>query len=135
MAAGSPLDPPAYRQCAATTLLQPSAELLPGWFQPLCNPENPGSSRHNLSRCPCVDTQCIPSSLHQRSLIPACFSILLNVPSGISLRGDGTVTRPGRVGCLNCLWLPDCATSTQPSCLKRLMISRLSTVARSPVLL
>jgi RNA-directed DNA polymerase len=29
--------------------------------------------------------------------------------------GNGTVTRPGLVACLNCLWLPACATSNQPS--------------------
>jgi hypothetical protein len=35
------------------------------------------------------------------------------------------VTRPGFTGCLNCLWLPTCATSYQPSCFKRCMTSRL----------
>ena len=35
------------------------------------------------------------------------------------------MTRPGFAGCLNCLWLPTCATSYQPSCFKRCMTSRL----------
>ena len=35
------------------------------------------------------------------------------------------MTRPGFTGCLNCLWLPTCATSYQPSCFKRCMTSRL----------
>ncbi len=35
------------------------------------------------------------------------------------------MTRPGFTGCLNCLWLPTCATSYQPSCFKRRMTSRL----------
>src|ERR1700693_4121400 len=39
--------------------------------------------------------------------------------------GCGTVTRPVFTGCLNCLWLPTCATSYQPSCFKRCMTSRL----------
>src|SRR5882762_3452392 len=55
----------------------------------------------------------------------ACFSMLLSVPIGISRTGCGTVTRPGFTGCLNCLWLPTCATSYQPSCFKRCMTSRL----------
>ena len=37
------------------------------------------------------------------------------------------MTRPGFTGCLNCLWLPTCATSYQPSCFKRCMTSRLDT--------
>src|SRR5437588_11929376 len=57
--------------------------------------------------------------------MPACFSMLLSVPIGISRTGCGTVTRPGFTGCLNCLWLPTCATSYQPSCFKRCMTSRL----------
>jgi len=57
----------------------------------------------------------------------ACFSMLLSVPIGISRTGCGTVTRPGFTGCLNCLWLPTCATSYQPSCFKRCMTSRLDT--------
>ena len=57
--------------------------------------------------------------------MPACFSMLLSVPIGISRTGCGTVTRPGFTGCLNCLWLPRCATSYQPSCCKRWMTSRL----------
>src|SRR3981081_203091 len=57
--------------------------------------------------------------------MPACFSMLLSVPIGISRTGCGTVTRPGLTGCLNCLWLPTCATSYQPSCFKRCMTSRL----------
>lgn len=40
------------------------------------------------------------------SLIPACFSMLCNVPKGMSLFGCGTVARPFFYGCLNCLWLP-----------------------------
>src|SRR5580698_5166477 len=63
-----------------------------------------------------------------RSLMPACFSIEC-VPTGISLRGTGTVTRPGFVACLNCLWLPTCATSNHPSAFSFLMTSRLSTSA------
>lgn len=59
--------------------------------------------------------------------MPACFSMLLSVPIGISRKGCGTVTRPGFTGCLNCLWLPRCATSYQPSCFKRWMTSRLDT--------
>src|SRR6266513_155833 len=55
----------------------------------------------------------------------ACFSMLLSVPIGISRTGCGTVTRPGFTGCLNCLWLPTCATSYQPSCFKPCMTSRL----------
>src|SRR5216110_861946 len=35
------------------------------------------------------------------SFRPACFSMLLNVPTGTSLLGCGTVTRPGLFGCLN----------------------------------
>ena len=35
------------------------------------------------------------------------------------------MTRPVFTGCLNCLWLPTCATSYQPSCFKRCMTSRL----------
>src|SRR5437868_3491611 len=57
--------------------------------------------------------------------MPACFSMLLSVPIGISRTGCGTVTRPGFTGCLNCLWLPTCATSYQPSCFKRCTTSRL----------
>src|SRR5882762_4731199 len=57
--------------------------------------------------------------------MPACFSMLLSVPIGISRTGCGTVTRPGFTGCLNCLWLPTCATSYQSSCFKRCMTSRL----------
>jgi hypothetical protein len=38
-----------------------------------------------------------------------------SVPTGKSFLGNGTVTRPGLVACLNCLWLPACATSNQPS--------------------
>jgi len=57
--------------------------------------------------------------------MPACFSMLLSVPIGISRTGCATVTRPGFTGCLNCLWLPTCATSYQPSCFKRCMTSRL----------
>jgi hypothetical protein len=59
--------------------------------------------------------------------MPACFSMLLSVPIGISRTGRGTVTRPGFTGCWNCLWLPTCATSYQPSCFNRRMISRLDT--------
>ena len=44
--------------------------------------------------------------------------MLLSVPIGISRTGCGTVTRPGFTGCLNCFWLPTCATSYQPSCFK-----------------
>ena len=65
------------------------------------------------------------SELCAKNLMPACFSMLLSVPIGISRTGCGTVTRPGFTGCLNCLWLPTCATSYQPSCFKRCMISRL----------
>jgi hypothetical protein len=62
--------------------------------------------------------------------MPACFSMLFSVPIGISRTGCGTVTRrtvtrPVFTGCLNCLWLPICATSYQPSCFKRCMTSRL----------
>jgi hypothetical protein len=57
--------------------------------------------------------------------MPACFSMLLSVPIGISRTGCGTVTRPGFTGCLNCLWLPTWATSYQPSCFKPCMTSRL----------
>jgi hypothetical protein len=57
--------------------------------------------------------------------MPACFSMLLSVPIGISRTGCGTVTRPGLTGCLNCLWLPTWATSYQPSSFKRCMTSRL----------
>ena len=57
--------------------------------------------------------------------MPACFWMLLSVPIGISRTGCGTVTRPIFTGCLNCLWLPTCATSNQPSCFKRRMTSRL----------
>src|SRR5712672_644933 len=57
--------------------------------------------------------------------MPACFSMLLSVPIGMSRTGCGTVTRPGFSECLNCLWLPTCATSYQPSCFKRCMTSRL----------
>jgi hypothetical protein len=57
--------------------------------------------------------------------MPACFWMLLSVPIGISRTGCGTVTRPVFTGCLNCLWLPTCATSYQPSCFKRCMTSRL----------
>src|SRR5260370_26566785 len=57
--------------------------------------------------------------------MPGCFSMLLSVPIGTSRTGCGTVTRPGLTGCLNCLWLPTCATSYQPSCFKRCMTSRL----------
>jgi hypothetical protein len=57
--------------------------------------------------------------------MPACFSMLLSVPIGISRTGCGTVTRPVFTGCLNCLWLPTCATTYQPSCFKRCMTSRL----------
>src|SRR5579875_638166 len=42
-------------------------------------------------------------------------SMLRSVGSGMSFFGCGTVTRPGFVGCLNCLWLPFCATSYHPS--------------------
>ncbi len=35
------------------------------------------------------------------------------------------MTRPVFTGCLNCLWLPTCATSYQPSCFKRCTTSRL----------
>lgn len=35
------------------------------------------------------------------------------------------MTRPVFTGCLNCLWLPTCATSYQPSCFKSCMTSRL----------
>ena len=35
-----------------------------------------------------------------------------------SLGLPATVTRPGRSGCLNCLWLPRVATSTQAACSK-----------------
>src|SRR6267154_2614378 len=57
--------------------------------------------------------------------MPACFSMLLSVPIGISRTGCGTVTRPGFTARLNCLWLPTCATSYQPSRFKRCMTSRL----------
>ena len=57
--------------------------------------------------------------------MPACFSMLLSVPIGISRTGCGTVTRPGFTECLNCLWLPTWATSYQPSCFNRWMTSRL----------
>src|SRR5439155_21051164 len=57
--------------------------------------------------------------------MPACFSMLLSVPIGIPRTGCGSVTRPGFTGCLNCLWLPTCATSYQPSSFKRCMTSRL----------
>src|SRR5271155_5181788 len=58
-------------------------------------------------------------------LLPACFSMLLSVPIGTSRTGCGTVTRPGLIGYLNCLWRPTWATSYQPSCFKRCMSSRL----------
>jgi hypothetical protein len=54
--------------------------------------------------------------------------MLRNVPIGISRLGWGTVTRPGFVGCLNCTWLPSCATSYQPSCLKRCITTRLDMI-------
>src|SRR5947208_7884811 len=57
--------------------------------------------------------------------MPACFSMLLSVPICIPRTGCGSVTRPGFTGCLNCLWLPTCATSYQPSSFKRCMTSRL----------
>ena len=41
--------------------------------------------------------------------------MLRKVPIGISLLGCGTVTRPGRCGCLNCRWLPFWATCA-PAC-------------------
>src|ERR1039457_2706691 len=59
------------------------------------------------------------------SLIPACFSMLFSVPIGISRFGCGTVVLPFFVGCLNCLWLPTCLTSYQPSFSKSLITSRL----------
>src|SRR6266849_4176457 len=57
--------------------------------------------------------------------MPACFSMLLSVPIGIARTGCGTVTRPVFTGCLNCLWLPTCATSYRPPCFRRCMTSRL----------
>src|SRR6266480_4031358 len=66
--------------------------------------------------------------IHQSPQPNACFSMLLSVPIGISRTGCGTVTRPVFTGCLNCLWLPTCATSYQPSCFKRCMISRLDII-------
>src|SRR6184192_2504117 len=59
------------------------------------------------------------------SLIPACFSILLRVPIGISRFGCGTVVRPCFVGCWNCLWLPTWLTWYQPSFSSSLITSRL----------
>src|SRR5260370_7653294 len=59
------------------------------------------------------------------SLIPACFSMLFKVPIGMSRFGCGTVTLPFFVGCLNCLWLPTCFTSCQPSFWICFMTSRL----------
>jgi hypothetical protein len=45
---------------------------------------------------------------------------LAHVPGVRSSLGlPATVTRPGRCGCLNCLWLPRVATSTQLDCWRR----------------
>src|ERR1039457_6755828 len=56
--------------------------------------------------------------------------MLLSVPAGTSFLGEGTVARPGLTGCLNCLWLPACATWNQPSCWSLRIISRLFIAAR-----
>lgn len=48
-----------------------------------------------------------------------------SVPSGRSCLGGGTVTRPGRPGCLNCWWLPLVRTNRQPSAFSRSITSRL----------
>jgi hypothetical protein len=53
---------------------------------------------------------------HSRYFSPACLRMLLRVPGGMSMPGcPETVTVPGFVGCLNCLWLPRVLFSTQPS--------------------
>ena len=51
--------------------------------------------------------------------------MLFKVPIGMSRFGCGTVTLPFFVRCLNCLWLPTCFTSCQPSFWICFMTSRL----------
>ncbi len=51
--------------------------------------------------------------------------MLRKVPVGVSRLGWTTVTRPGLIGSLNCLWLPTWFTSNQPSALSMDMTSRL----------
>src|SRR5688572_8547588 len=53
---------------------------------------------------------------HQGSFSWAWSRILFSVPGARSSLGcPATVTRPGFVGCLNCMWLPRVATSNHPS--------------------
>lgn len=47
------------------------------------------------------------------------------VPMGKSRFGCGTVTRPGRSGCLNCQWLPFVETCTHPAFSIARMTARL----------
>src|ERR1035438_4949565 len=108
---GSPLRPPSSPRYAGSTLRPPSCALRRASCQPSHSPENQGSLRQNPTSGPYEDMQCTPwfapfSHRDHVSLIPACFSMLFKVPTGMSLFGCGTVTRPFFVGCLNCLLLP-----------------------------
>src|ERR1700685_3527511 len=68
-----------------------------------------------IGRVPCIgffDDDEIPVHCFNS----ACFRILLNVPGPKSSLGlPGTVTSPGLVGCLYCLWLPRVRSKYHPS--------------------
>src|SRR5260221_4167763 len=71
---------------------------------------------------------------HHRSSRLACTRILLRVPGARSSFGwPATVTRPGLVGCLSCMWLPRVATATQPSSRSNRRTSRIFMAWAKPI--